>query len=232
VNAPLATYTAAGFSCSAGPLDFSSFVVLPGPAFAAEFPALSINPVTASPIEFGLEFVVNQSASLGEVFEQLIGYRVTGLGMSINRNTLFFTGSSTTDDAVVSALEQKCLAGAFSGPDGVTGCTGSALDQAVINILGIADPPISADFAPVAFLSVVSDIAVDAGALGTAALTSATNLFRVTAAPAQVAEPSSAMLATLAALLLFLVGRRMTLVPMLASSRPLTAAVPLAPGSH
>jgi hypothetical protein len=210
VSAPLATFTTPGFSCTVGTLDFSGFTILETPAAAQPFDAVSINPLTSAPNEFGLEFVVNQQASAGELFQQLIGYRVTGIGSLVDRSTLLFTGSSTTEDASVTALQQLCVEGIFAGADGVTGCTGSALNQSVIDFGGVADPPIFTDLGPAAFLGVVSDIAVDAGALGDAALTSASHLFRVTAAPAQIREPSPSMLVIIPALLLLLGVRRGT----------------------
>jgi hypothetical protein len=206
---PLAGYLGVVFTCTFGSLQFSNFKVLQEPTGASAFPSLAINPVTTGPNEFGLQFVVNQTANAGQLFEELIGYRVTGLSSSINRNTLSFAGSNATVDGVVSALEQKCLDGIFSGADGVSGCTGTALNQAVLNIGGAADPPIFVDFPPVAFTSVVSDIAVDGGLDGTGALASATNLFRVVpAAPAVVDEPASSFLATTCLLLLLAMRRK------------------------
>ena len=214
VSGPHAVFPASGFSCTVGSLEFSDFTVLEQPTTSLPFPVLTLNPVVGGPNEFGLEFRVDQSASANQLFEQLIGYRVAGLGpTTIDRNTLFFTGSSTLEDAAVSALEQKCIGGEFAGSDGVSGCTGSAFDLAVVNVLGTADPPISLDFSAVAFLSVVSDIAVDGGTSGAGALTSATNLFRASAAvtppPGSVNEPASLALCALALLLLSTVARRM-----------------------
>lgn len=208
-SGPLAGYLATGFSCTIGSLDFSEFKLLEQPTGALPFSSIVINPMTSAPNEFGLEFLVNQNAAAPSLFEQLIGYRVTGIGSSIDRNTLFFTGASATGDAAVSALEQKCLAGVFAGLDGVTGCTGTALDLAVLAIEGLPpDPPIFADFASVAFLTVVADIAVDAGETGTAALTSATNLFRTVGPAIAVSEPTSGALAALSLLLLWALRRR------------------------
>src|SRR5689334_11107063 len=132
VSAPLTSYLTSGFSCNVGSLAFSDFLLVEQPTGSLPFPALVVNPVTSAPNEFGLEFNVSQTASAGQLFEQLIGYRVSGIGATaIDRNTLFFTGSSTTDDASVTALEQKCLAGQFTG---VVLCTGTPLNLAVINI--------------------------------------------------------------------------------------------------
>ena len=207
-SGPLASYLSAGFSCTIGSLDFSTFTVLEQPTATVPFTSLIINPITSAPNEFGLQFIVNQNASAGSSFEQLIAYRVGGIGSSINRNTLSFTGASATGDASVSALEQKCLDGVFAGLDGVSGCTGTALNLAVLALEGFPlDPPAFEDFSPVAFLSVVSDIAVDGGLAGAAALTSATNLFR-TAPAVAVPEPASGALVALSLTLLLAMRRR------------------------
>lgn len=195
-SAPLATYATAGFSCTVGALDFSDFQLLAMPTGALPFPSLTLQPVADPGGDRGLAFVVNQNAAAGERFQQLIGYRVRGVGAAIVANTVALVGSASSGDGVVSALEQKCLEGAFLGPDGVTGCSGILFNQVVLDILGTADPPASLDFAPVAFLSVVSDIAVDGGLLGTAELLSVLNVFR------PVEEPAGSALAALGVLLL------------------------------
>jgi MYXO-CTERM domain-containing protein len=209
VSAPLSTYTAGGFSCSIGSLDFSSFNLVA--TIGDPFGSITINPVTVAPNQFGLQFVVNQTAATLDLFEQLIGYRVTGIGTLINRSSVFLTGSSTTGDAAVTAAEQLCLGGVFAAPDKVSGCTGTELvpSLAAIDTLGFLDSD-QRDLLPgVSFLSVVSDIAVDGGTDGAGHLDSATNLFRAAAVPvAVVDEPSSGALALLAALLVFAKRRR------------------------
>lgn len=196
----LAVYQALGSAgCTIGSFRFSNFGLLQQPTGSVPFSV-----VTVTPIAVGLDFSVNASAATGTLFEDLISYRVTGIGASLNGASLFLTGSSTTDDGAVTVVENLCIGGLFLGADGVSGCGGARRDLIVIDTFGFgADPPISLAFVSAASLAVVTDIAVDGGTAGLASLRgSASNRFAV-AAVNGVPEPGAFLLVMAGLLALF-----------------------------
>ena len=178
--------------CTIGNFKFSDFGLLQQPTGSVRFSAVSVTPVAVGTTAVGLDFGVNASASAGMLFEDLISYRITGIGASLNGASLFFTGSSTTGDGAVTVVENLCIGGLFLGADGVSGCS-TPRDLIVANSGGSADPPISLAFLPAALLAVVTDIAVDGGTGGFASLVSASNRFQIAAINA-VPEPAGFLL--------------------------------------
>ena len=190
----LATYLDLGSAgCTIGNFRFSDFGLLQQPTGSVPFSAVSVTPVAVGTTAVGLDFGVNATANAGMLFEDLISYRITGIGASLNGASLFFAGSSTTGDgAAVTVVENLCIGGLFLGADGVSGCS-TPRDLIVVNAFGSADPPISLAFLSAALLAVVTDIAIDGGNNGVASLGSASNRFQIGAVNG-VPEPAAFLL--------------------------------------
>lgn len=211
VTGSLSSYTALGSGgCTIGSFQFSNFVLLPLITGATSFASLIIAPVTVGTSAVGLDFRVNATAGPNVFFDNLISYRVTGLGASINGASLFISGTSPIGDATATAVENLCLAGRFAGLDGVTGCTGMPVGPLVVTDFGgfadlpsVPDPTMSLDFPSASSLAVVTDIGLDGGIDGTGSdkLAFAGNRFFV--APAAVPEPASILLIVAGLLVLF-----------------------------
>lgn len=175
----LTAYVALGAGgCTLGPASFGDFSDLGAPFGATPISpdAVQVIPLAPDPSSAQLVFQVNAAASAQQLLEILIGYSVTA--PLLKRAQLTLEGSSVTQDGAVTAIEDLCLAGSF-GPGGPTGCSGTPETLIVFDAAVDRDLFAGMSFAAVGSLAVVHDIAVDGGLLGTAALTSATNEFRV-----------------------------------------------------
>jgi hypothetical protein len=196
----LASYVALGAGgCTVGFASFEAFGVLAVPFGATPIAPedVFVTPVAPDPSRARLEFQLDAEASAGELLEILIGYTVSA-PLLVAHARLALEGTSVTQDGVVTAVEDLCLAGSFD-PGGPTGCTGFPLVMIAFDIGVDQDLLETLAFAPVGSLAVVKDIAVDGGLTGAAALVAASNEF---VAP----EPAAALL--VAAGLLGLARRR------------------------
>ena len=210
-SSSLASYFGLGSGgCTIGSYLFSDFKFLEQPTGAMAFSAISVNPF-ASAGSVGLDFAVDATAGPGELFENLISYRVTGIGSTLIGASLFFSGSGSSGDGVASVVENLCIAGLFLGMDGVSSCSGSAQNLIVVDVGGSPDPLVSLAFAAVGSLAVVTDLAIDGGPDGTAQLGSASNRF-FAGAPAAAPEPGPIAL-LLAGLLAFAAFGRIRRLP-------------------
>jgi hypothetical protein len=196
----LADYIALGSSgCTIGAASFSDFAALPVPAAATPIAptAVIVLPFEAGPDEPGLRFLVDVSASASEFLDVAIGYLVSA--PSLVRATLALEDTAVTGDGVVTAIEDLCFGGPFAG--GPLGCTGASSDTLIAFDVGDdAELAVGLDFGPVAALGVVTDLGVDGGLGGSAALSAATNRFLVP-------EPTTAVLLAAGALALALARR-------------------------
>jgi hypothetical protein len=147
-----------------------------------------------------LAFGLDQSALAEELFNILIGYQVTGSGL-IGADLLMSGASASgpgpsfaSTGGVVTAVENVCVNGTF---DLFLIC--SAVEE--YSLIALQDefgaiPAVPVGFGPTSLLGVFTDISIDGGTEGTAALSgTVTNQFFVTAvAPTAVPEPSTLLL--------------------------------------
>ena len=210
-SSTLTSYIGLGSAgCTIGSYRFSDFKLLEQPTGAVPFSAISVNPF-GSAGSVGLDFGVDARVGPGSLLENLISYRVTGIGSTLIGASLFFSGSGSSGDGVASVVENLCVAGLFLGADGVSGCSGSAQNLIVVDVGGSPDPLMSLAFAAVGSLAVVTDLAIDGGSDGTAQLGSASNRF-LAGAPAAAPEPGPIAL-LLAGLLAFAAFSRTRRLP-------------------
>jgi len=180
-----------------------------GNALFADFAASVVSP-TATPIlpedvsvspllggtSLGLAFSLASTVGPGEFEDLLIRYGLSGLmGLSFVSNTLSMSEASVTPDGAVTAVEDKCGGGMFSGSDPSTPCSGTLIGPLIVFDIGsIADlTETTPDFAMTSFFDVFTEIAVDGGLSGSALLGTVTNEFAF--APTQaIPEPTSLLL--------------------------------------
>ena len=155
----LAAYIGLGSGgCTIGNFLFSNFSLLQQPTGSVPFTSVSVTPF-ASGMTIGLDFGVNATATGNLLLEDLISYRVTGMSGLLNGASLFLTGATATGNGVVTGVENLCIGGLFLGSDGVSMCSGTAVNLGVFD----SDPPDSLKFPSSSLLAVVTDIAVDGG---------------------------------------------------------------------
>lgn len=181
----LAGYIALGAGgCDLGPAtvsNFSSAALLVGATEILPGDVL-VTPVAGA---VALDFGVNAAAGPGDLLDILIRYTLSGA--SFTANSLSMSGSSATDDGVVTAVEDKCLGGLFAGADPTTPCAGDPLTLIVVeDQFGLISPE-SASFPATSFFDVFAQITVDGGVNGTAALD---GTVRTSFSGARVPEPS------------------------------------------
>jgi hypothetical protein len=146
---------------------FTTTMMLPS---AVEIPATD---VTVTPVAglTALDFGLSRSAGAGDLFDILIRYRLTGLG--VIENQLSMTGSAASGDANVTGVEDKCVGGLFAGADPASPCAGTALTLIVVqDALGVVSPDGKA-FAVHSFFDVFTEITVDGGLGGSSSLNGA-----------------------------------------------------------
>jgi hypothetical protein len=174
--------------------DFDASVVSPAatPILPGE---VSVAPLMSG-TSLGLAFSLTSSVGPAEFDDLLIRYALSGLmGMSFISNTLSMSGSAVEPDGAVTAVEEKCSGGVFTGSDPSAPCAGTLIGPLIVFDLGIlADlTETSPNFALTSFFDVFTEIAVDGGLAGSASFGTVTNEFQFV--PAQVIpEPTSVLL--------------------------------------
>jgi len=177
VSGTLASYIALGATgCTIGANNLSGFQTLSGLAGA-----ISVSPadVTITPnggaLNPGITVGANASAAAGMQLELLFTYRISGnsyTGISIN-----LADSRATGDGAVSDVNDYCAGGMF-GPDGVSGCSGTAGSLVLLN-----SGSDLATFSAVPSLNVTDDLTFDGGTMGSAAGGSITDRFTAVPEP-------------------------------------------------
>ncbi len=149
--------------CTIGTSTLFNFQVLPGTAGATEIlpGGVLISPLSG-PSSVGLTTLTSVTSSAGQILESLFTYRISGSSYVASMITL--SNSSETGDGAVTGLQNFCTGGVF-GPDGVSGCTGSA--GGLVTVDGAQNTD-GGTFGAVSMLSVTNDLTIDGGIAGSA----------------------------------------------------------------
>src|SRR5271154_2600977 len=105
-NDKLSAYTASGFTCNIGDLDFSNFSSHPTGVNTPSAGNVEVDP-TVMGLESGFEFFAGWSALIGDVQDSAIKYTVTCEGCSITDLVLSMGGNSVTGDSVINIAESS-----------------------------------------------------------------------------------------------------------------------------
>lgn len=224
VTASFASYLSLGSGgCTIGNLLFTDFSLNGLSAGATDFPGIVLTPTGTGP-DAGLNFTfttgssdefihpADVTATGGKIYEDRIGFKITGTNVQLNASTIKLNGAATTRDGNVSTVQDLCLGGTFTNPLYSTACSRGSTpgSQSVVFVTGVPDLTTSTlTFPPVTTLSVINDIVVDAGTTGSAMLASLSSLFSSQPSVA-VPEPDGLLLigAGLTALLMRRRSRR------------------------
>jgi hypothetical protein len=134
--------------------------------------------------------VLNVNAAAGELLQSRFGYSLSGLpGVPVDA-LLSMAGSSAVPDGVTTVVEDLCLDDIFAS----TLCFASQQSLIVFDIGLDAQSSERLTLSPVTTLGVVTDISVDGGLAGAAAISSATNQFVIVPEPGTSALGFSALL--------------------------------------
>jgi hypothetical protein len=185
----LGSYEALGAAgCTIDGHTLSNFLPVMGSTTGA---AISSSDVAISPLGgtavTGLTFSTSLTAQANAPLELTFTYQISG-GGSYSASEIALSNSSETGDGGVTEIQNYCAGGLF-GPDGVTGCTGTA--GSLLTLDGVQQTDQSS-FASVPFVNVTNDFELDGGSSGSATGGTFTNQFTAGAA---VPEPGSWLLA-------------------------------------
>jgi hypothetical protein len=177
----LASYEALGTAgCTIDGHTVSNFQAVPGSSTGTP---ISNSVVSVSPLggaaDPGLTVSTSLTAQANAPLELAFTYQISGGPFSAS--VIALSNSSETADGGVTEIQNFCAGGQF-GPDGVSGCSGTA--GSLLTLDGIQQTDQSA-FASVPFVSVTNDFELDGGLAGTATGGTFTNQF------AAVPEPAS-----------------------------------------
>ena len=162
----LSSYEALGAGgCSIGGTNFGSFAGLSGITGAT---AIAPGSVTITPggslTTPMLTFTVSQTVRLGSLSEVIFTYQASAMSFLLDKISL--SGSAETGNGAVTYTQNYCAGGVF-GPDGVSGCSGSATG-ALVTLDGIQNTDQIGLLGPKT-LAITSDFVLDGGGTGTAA---------------------------------------------------------------
>lgn len=190
----LAAYEALGSGgCTIGADTFASFAAVGGTAGA-----VPIDPTTVTVTASGgttnpeLTFQTSLTANAGTLLESIFTYTVSGA--SFTMDVLNLSNSSETGDGAVTDIQNYCFGGHF-GPDGVTGCTGSA-SGTLLGLDGIQNTD-QTTIASIASLSITDDFTIDGGPAGQGGSASGgtfSDQFTATATSTSTPEPGAFLL--------------------------------------
>jgi hypothetical protein len=114
---------------------------------------------TAGP---SLTFGLTESATAPTLYESIFTYLISG--PEFTGETITLSGSMETVDGAVTDVQNNCAGGVF-GPDGVTGCTGTA--GSLLTLDGVQNMD-QIGFANQRSIAVTDDFTIDGGTAGTA----------------------------------------------------------------
>jgi MYXO-CTERM domain-containing protein len=178
----LSSYIALGSGgCTIGVDELSNFQTLAGETDATAIDTAGIN-VTPSGGSFApsLGFASSQTASANSLLEAIFTYTISG--PSYYSASLALTNSSETVDGAVTDIENFCAGGGF-GPDGVSGCTGSAGSLVALDGFQNTD---GSGLGPVLSINVTNDFTLDGGTAGSASGGTFTDSFAATPEPSNL----------------------------------------------
>jgi hypothetical protein len=184
----LASYIGLGSGgCTIGANTLDNFQTVSGISGAT---AISTADVSISPLggtlNPGITASVTQVAGANTQLELLFTYQISGA--SYVGESITLAGSSESADGAVTDIQNFCAGGTF-GPDGVTGCTGSA--GSLLALDGVQNQA-STVLGPSSFIDVTDDFTLDGGLAGSASGGTITDRFSA------VPEPFSYFLTGLA----------------------------------
>lgn len=189
-SASLASYLVLGSGgCTIGSETLSNFQIVSGQAGATAIApgSLSLGPGGGGS-DVSLTFTTNQTANTGSLLEAIFTYEISGA--SFTSSAISLMNSSETVDGAVAEIENFCAGGSF-GPDGVTGCTGTAGSLLTLDGFQNSD---QSSITPTPFVNVTNDFTLDGGTAGSASGGVFTNTFTATTA---IPEPCSLLLSVL-----------------------------------
>jgi hypothetical protein len=197
----LASYEALGAGgCTIDGNTFSNFQTIAGSAAGTP---ITNSVVAVSPLggaaDPGLTFSTSLTAQANAPLELTFTYQISGGPFSAS--ALALSNSSESVDGGVTEIQNYCAGGSF-GPDGVTGCNGTAGSLLALDGIQQTD---QGTFAGVPLLNVTNDFELDGGQAGTASGGTFTNQFT---AAATVPEPASWLFAGLGICCLASIRRR------------------------
>jgi hypothetical protein len=183
VSGTLTSYIALGSGgCFIGNDQISNFQTLSNLAGAQ---AISPAGVTVTPsgsdANPSLIFDLTSTAAIGAPTEAIFTYQLNANNVTASMITL--SGTNVTADGGVTDAQNLCLAGSF-GPDGVSGCTGTATSLVALN-----NGSDQTSFSGVPFLHISDDLTIDAGLDGSASGAHFVDQFTASAAGSAVPEP-------------------------------------------
>lgn len=157
----LAGYVALGTGgCTLGNSQFVDFQTLEAFDFGTPVsPSSVLISPTGSGNNTALNFMTSQVADAGMLLELQFTYTVLGTIMS---EQVTLANTSVTADGIITLTQAVCAGGTF-GPDGFTGCTGTAYPLAAVN-----SGSDSVIFLAVGVVGITNDLVFDGGTAGSA----------------------------------------------------------------
>ena len=177
-SGPLSNYLNLGADgCMLGTSIVSNFTIFPGSTGAT-----AISPATVSvvPTNSGsaprLTFTTTASAGANQLFQMVLGYRITG--STFTSDTMMVSGTTTTGGGSTTAIQNYCLGGSFvPNPPNFPGtCSGST--NGTLLILNSGSDSVA--FAPVSSIALIHDLTLDGGQNGSASGATVSDQFAAT----------------------------------------------------
>ncbi len=187
----LASFIALGSGgCMIGTNTLSGFQALPGLGGAT---VISPSNITITPIggttNPGITAMTNLTATTGQIFDALITYMLSG--NLYTSDSINLTNATASGNGAVTDIQNFCAGGTF-GPNGVSGCTGTAGSLLVLG--GPGTNTNQTNLSPVGKLTITHNFTVDSGGNGSASGATVTDQF---AATSSIPEPATYVLAGL-----------------------------------